>query len=150
MLDGRYQMADSSGRDTIYTPTPAERARLQTILAWAQEEITKPSVDPGRVAHRLEQGLERNAPSLLDRFRSLLRSKELQGAGVLLALLMGIISTIVAGNSGISADDLERILDSVHDHQLAPQEQPAPSPPADRIPSVPAPQPGRIEPDQQS
>lgn len=102
------------GETILFTPTVAAQRRLATVLAWAQEELARPEGDPEKVVKRVEQSLEREAPSLMSKVAKFLRSEELKGATPLAALLVSILLLLVSlrpQEQGVSAEDLERILD---------------------------------------
>lgn len=135
ILDGWYVTGGIGGAETVYTPTLAARRRLETVLAWAQTELSKPEPDVEKVAARVGVQIEKDAPKLYERIKTVLSLPALMGAATLAALLVAILTPLVS-DQGISAEDLQRILEETTRNVQPSQESPEPAPPIDRMPSV--------------
>lgn len=133
ILDGRYQVRDSTGRPTIYSPTPAERHRLETVLHWAESELAKPDADEQRIAQKVEAQLLRDAPQLARTFRNWMAKNAgnvIGVAGLLIALLSMYVSS-----QGITAIQMEEILNRLGEQSSL--VEPQPTTPADPAPTAP-------------
>jgi hypothetical protein len=101
---------------------------LKTAAAWAQQRAADPSTDEERTVKTLEKAIEVNAPAAVGWLE---RARREFGGNLSgwVAVLMAVITLIVMfGQQGVSADDLERILD---DRIQSVPESPEPSAPAD-------------------
>lgn len=114
MMDGEYIARDSAHLSTLYTPTELARRRLETVLGWALAELQKPEPDEERVSKAIQAQLEKASPLLFERLRLWWGSQANANAAAWVGILVAILIAITS-NSGISADQLEQILEN-HDH----------------------------------
>ncbi|WP_157096538.1 hypothetical protein [Microbacterium arborescens] len=108
VLDGDYGLKDTLRLPTVFMPSPAERNRLRNIMQWAESKLADTLRDDSAVVESLERGLLKDAPAVAGMLDSLGGAKSMGIATWLMVLLM-IYQMVVAGQ-GVSADDVQRIV----------------------------------------
>lgn len=110
-VDGTYSFSNGEQHVALRL-SGAQLFRLRQSLAWAHKELAKPDPDLHRTARVLEKTVEANAPQAkrwLDRFQSTTSMALAAWVGALAGVIAALVS--LTPNQGVSADDLERILD---------------------------------------
>lgn len=121
VIDGSYRQGAGGHLSADLSPTPAQAARLQAVLKWAQVQIETAATDEAAVAATLEREIAETAPALakaLAAFRSPTSANLAAWVAVLLAVLMWWTS---GDNGGVTEDQIEHIV-----REVVQSENPAP------------------------
>lgn len=117
IISGTYQFQGYEPTQVALRPTPVQLGRLQTALAWAQQELDLDGADEAKVEAKIRRTLEKDAPHLTSMVDTMFGAK---GAGLAawIAVMLTIMQMLTNSNSPeLTPEFIEQVIEQVQKGQ---------------------------------